>query len=1065
MRNGQTGRRAPSHGALALSSAAADAAPGPASRLFGIQAGEGRKVALFALLAALLQAGIAVGVSASDALFLTRVGVQRLPYVYLGILLILALYVPSVTHLLRRIGIERTLLLILGVLVSGGALLFLGLRLASGDWIYYAAKLYASAWYIGLYTLFWNFADSFFDIQDGKRLFAFFSGGSAAGALVGGALVAVLSRTWEVGTLFLVWSAFSLMAIPVAGLIARRYAMLAEAGEEDVAGQGMRDQLRLAAGSMHRSRYVLALALALLAVFFLGSLVEYQYFEIFSRDTSEDELAALFGRLFAAVSAFNLLINLFVFNRLVLAFGVRHVAMIQPAAYLAAFALLLLHGGPVAAVFGFFAVHGIFTSIDSNNQNFLFNALPGAAKKATRTLLEGLAEPLATALAGAFLLAVALRFGPPQVSALGFALAGIHLLVVLTLCAEYPRSMASNLKQEWLDLSRPVGEVLGNLDSRALRIVAARARDADPEAARCAIRILWLNDRALAEQATLEYLERSDPALLSVDRSHVGEVLEGADPVRLRRLVLWAWCEAMAPGAPCLDLLARHGLLPAQLATHLLRSERPDQVAAGVVALWRSWRPEDRSSASATLHRLLAGPEEAWIVAGVEALSGLGESTMARHAASLLSHPSPKVKRQALLALRQIASPESSALVPSILRAIREGADADRYAGFQALIGIGDPTCVPPLLAMSAHFSPPLRRGVFRVLQGLGLKGVPGTVAALRDPGCQYLGRAIAARSLASIAFPQLESLAPALIDQEIARAERFHHHHRLAAARGRGSNGLVVLGRFYRDMRHRIVDFILELLTLDGRLPDFELLSASLRSGATKERANALETIEHSVERAVFKRLGPLLSPAIEVPSKAPLPGLDALLLHALDSPFELEASAAAQALLDARGAEALPHLRDRLLRPHASSLRDTVLARCGGGIDARTHVDRMAHLAAAPFFGTLPVWDLIGLASAGEYWSVPAGTALFRPGDMPERVLVMVSGGVLSGTGQRLGVGSLVGAEALRAAACGDWAVSEGAELLAVPVSAISDAVKDSAKVGMELLRFRLEDEGVTG
>jgi hypothetical protein len=52
-------------------------------RLLKVQKGEEAKVFLFVLLSALLQAGLAVGMSAADSLFLVRVGAGQLPYVFL----------------------------------------------------------------------------------------------------------------------------------------------------------------------------------------------------------------------------------------------------------------------------------------------------------------------------------------------------------------------------------------------------------------------------------------------------------------------------------------------------------------------------------------------------------------------------------------------------------------------------------------------------------------------------------------------------------------------------------------------------------------------------------------------------------------------------------------------------------------------------------------------------------------------------------------------------------------------------------------------------------------------
>ena len=50
---------------------------------FRLQPGETRPVLLLALIGALLQGGLAIGVSTADSLFLTQIGVAHLPMIYL----------------------------------------------------------------------------------------------------------------------------------------------------------------------------------------------------------------------------------------------------------------------------------------------------------------------------------------------------------------------------------------------------------------------------------------------------------------------------------------------------------------------------------------------------------------------------------------------------------------------------------------------------------------------------------------------------------------------------------------------------------------------------------------------------------------------------------------------------------------------------------------------------------------------------------------------------------------------------------------------------------------------
>src|SRR5262249_20498536 len=151
--------------------------------------------------------------------------------------------------------------------------------------------------------------------------------------------------------------------------------------------------------------------------------------------------------------------------------------------------------------------------------------------------------------------------------------------------------------------------------------------------------------------------------------------------------------------------------------------------------------------------------------------------------------------------------------------------------------------------------TPVERRQAEAMLCGIGLRSVPVAVAVLRDASASYPARSIAARALAWTAFPQLESLSPALIRTELQQAYQcLYIHHVLEGGDSRACSGepcgRVVLSRYYRGQPAVIVDFVLELLTLGGRLPHFERISAALRFGSRKERGDAFETIEQGVCR-----------------------------------------------------------------------------------------------------------------------------------------------------------------------------------------------------------------------
>ena len=195
------------------------------ARTLRVEDGEWRKVAQFSLLGLLLQAGLGIGFSAGDALFLTKVGADRLPIVFVLTPVVMLVYTPAFSWLTAKSSLGSVTTIMLCLLALGGAAFFaVTTSLITGSvhsTIYYALKLYLAALYISLYTLFWLFVDGYFNVQDGKRLFPLFAAAGAVGTALGAAIVSFGADSIPIPFFFLLWSGISLATLPVAINISR----------------------------------------------------------------------------------------------------------------------------------------------------------------------------------------------------------------------------------------------------------------------------------------------------------------------------------------------------------------------------------------------------------------------------------------------------------------------------------------------------------------------------------------------------------------------------------------------------------------------------------------------------------------------------------------------------------------------------------------------------------------------------------------------------------------------------------------------------------------------------
>jgi hypothetical protein len=272
---------------------------------------------------------------------------------------------------------------------------------------------------------------------------------------------------------------------------------------------------------------------------------------------------------------------------------------------------------------------------------------------------------------------------------------------------------------------------------------------------------------------------------------------------------------------------------------------------------------------------------------------------------------------------------------------------------------------------------PPGRRALERLLAGIGLRAIPVLVSILRNERADLAGRSIAARSLGSLAFAQFEMLYETLVRGEIGRAYRFLDNQAVLLALPERGPGARVLAAFYRDAVREQIRFILEVLAIAGRLPDFELIGASIRSGNAKARGNAIETLEQGIPNRMFRLLLPLVdSRPVEdrlvffhkkYRTAAPLP--EALAKEAVGHGTPLEAAAALQ-FLHERASASFRSLAGAALAEGTPLLRRTAAALLAGQAGEPTIVDGVDCLCRSTFFRHWQVPDLQEIAGKA-FWA----------------------------------------------------------------------------------------------
>lgn len=1041
-------------------------------RLFQVLPDEGGKVLVFGLLAGLLQAGVAVGMVAADSLFLAELGIEKLPLVFIFMPVVMLIYAPLYSLLVSRLGTRTLFHLTLAVLVVGGLLLGLaGEAFVHQPWFLFAAKFYAGLWFIALYSLFWNFADDYFSILDGKRLYGLIAAGSSAGAMLGGGLVTALNGIVPAAKLFLVWSVLAIATFPVFVLVLRGHRAIAADEAQSEEALSLFGLLRFIARTFAASPFAAALALICFAMVALTSGLEYLTLGEFAQGRSADELAALLGGLYALAGLLTLVINLLFFNRIVGWLGVGSTALVVPLAYLGAFVYFYLNSGFTAALFAFYAYQSLFVAIEFNNINLLYNALPAGVKRQLRTFIEAMAEPAASATAGLFLYTTAQRIDPDNLALTGLLSACVALAVAAFIRQNYVRALAVNLRSDWLDFANPESAWRAQLGAADFTLLRNTAFSGSRPQQLLAVELLWRLQDSAARAALLNFLSTATAEEAERLRPAISGLVQQGDTEALAETLLWLESDHGPNEPEVLDEFTSSGAFPMRRLQDWRRSNHPAHQAAIAVARWNGSRLGEVAQALEEVRGLLRGNAQERRYA----IRAIGDSRHPRHASELLpflADTHAGMRLEALRSLRKLASPDSSALLAQVLPLARDGSTEERLLMLAIIERIGDTSAIQPLLWAAEHFSSAESRQLEAIIAGMGLKAIPAIIHLLRNNAAPFHSRSVAVRALSRLAMPQLLLIVEELIDEELQRARQAVLAHRsLAADRGTGV-GQTVLTRYYRDAAAEGLEFVLELLSLTGRLADFDLIRASLSFANARDRANAIETIQQSCERSLFRRICELIEATVPgsgltttLTERLPV---ERVLKRAANSSVALEASAGLIAHQERGLAGGLELLRARLDQTEPGRVNEWLIALLPRFVDTGVDfalsahpVDRVAALVRAEFFSDARILALDYLAAHAIERSWPAGELVYDESSSTEALFVLTEGSVrvarrrgdwTARTGATFGQRVLMGDTRRK-----EKVISEGSRALVLPGTVVMRAIEIFPAMGVSLYQFK--------
>lgn len=475
---------------------------------------ETRLVALVAALFLCVQAGQGIGENAAFSLFLSSINVDVLPYMYMGLGVVV--FIASIAFSAALSRFQNSSVVI--NLLAGSAVLF------GVEWVaivlFQQQVSYPLLWIttygmgVVLGTLLWTAAGEVCDARQAKRLFPLFTSLGILGSVLGNLLTGVIASLIGAEGLVLFYAVLLSIGFFLARNIGADYFKVEE--EVDIPFSLVND-LRQGYDFVRNSQLFRLIAISSILYSILFFTVDFPFSERVSNAFLNDaEGLASFKGLFTSVTtAVTFLISLFLANRLYTRLGIVNSVLIMPITYVIAFAVFFLSfnfWGAVGAKFGQMVVLG---GLASTAWNALFNVVPADRRGQVLAFNNGLPSQIGVVLSGILIILSNQVLQAQHVLLLGAAVALVTVYFTLKMRPAYGEALLSALRAGRIEVfSEEVDEFSGYKDDPVtLQIIFKSLKDPSPVTRRLAVEMLARIDSKLAIPDLIESLSDEDASV------------------------------------------------------------------------------------------------------------------------------------------------------------------------------------------------------------------------------------------------------------------------------------------------------------------------------------------------------------------------------------------------------------------------------------------------------------------------------------------------------------------------------------------------------------------------
>lgn len=382
-----------------------------------------------------------------NAIFLSELGVEQLPWAFLLVAVIAILSSVFYTRTLVRFALDKIIAATLSASIV--VLILLGLLLKFGllsGWMLYFFYVWVAIYALLSASQFWVMANLVFNIREAKRLFGFIGSGAIMGGIFGGYLTSLLTPL--IGTEYTLLLA-ALLLTPCYPLLNRIWKSRVNKLNTFKQKKRVASEMELPYKLLLQSRHLMLIAAIVAVGVLVAKLVDYLFSDFAAAAIPDpDELSAFFGFWFSTFNLLSLTIQLFLTRRIVGIWGVGFSLMLLPIGIFAG-SLFFLVLPELSAILVVKAMDGVLKqSVHKSANELLALPLPFELKNKTKSFIDVVVDSIATGLAGFLLIFVIKGLNLPSfyIALLILGLVGLWMYFVFEVRKEYFRTYRQNLE-------------------------------------------------------------------------------------------------------------------------------------------------------------------------------------------------------------------------------------------------------------------------------------------------------------------------------------------------------------------------------------------------------------------------------------------------------------------------------------------------------------------------------------------------------------------------------------------------------------------------------------------